>query len=169
MACVTHCEAFCYSDECTAFEGPLLAWDYSPVKPFPTSSGDTIHNENLEQVALSITEELERRSLSAFSFDSILGSEENTPDGGTIIYGENPSQESMKELRDAINTISSGYVTYSTDEGTLLTYDQIDEARTNIDILRSTCVCNSDCGGHLVCPCYGDCGCAYDGEEPVWT
>ena len=153
-----YCDGHCYVNACISYVSPNEVWDYDIGKPFPNSVGDTIHNENMETLSLSINDERSRRGLSSFSFDSITGSDEG---GTTLIYGNHSSQEMMKDIKDSINGISSGYVTYNVVDGQPLTYSQINEERTKIDYLRASCMCNSDCGGHQVCDCYNDCGCNY--------
>lgn len=170
MACSTQC----YVNVCSSYVAPNEVWNYNgsgfSVTPgcasnvsFPVSSGYTVYDENMDRLAGSINDERIRRGISAYSFDNITGSNEGT---GTIIYGLNSSnQERMLEIKNSINGISSGYVTYSIIDGTPLTWAQISEAKNKINALRATCICHSDCGGHLVCGCYGDCGCNYSDKR----
>ena len=162
MACSAVCNGHCYVDSCNSYKAPRPSWDYSSVRPFPNSMGDTIHNENIETLAASINDERKRRNNEVsnnFPFDSIVGSDESTT--GTLIYATNSSQEMMIDIKTAINQIVSGFVRYNIYDGYTIRYSHIREARIKIDQLRAQCLCNSDCGGHLVCVCHTDCYCHY--------
>lgn len=159
MACSGgYCASQCYVNVCNTYVAPNEAWNYNATgAPFPDSSGDVIHDENMTRLALSINDERVRRGIPQFTFDTVTG--------GDIIYGNNASQEMMKDIKTAINGISSGYVTYTIVDGNPVTWLQIREAKNKIQALRNSCLCNSDCGGHLVCSCYHDCGCYYSDER----
>lgn len=161
------CRSYCYVNSCNSYVAPNELWDYNVGEVFPTAVGGKVYEENIVALAASINDERQRRNGNVaddFPFDNIQGSDEN-PANGTLIYGNHTSQEMMKDIKTAINEISAGYVTYTITDGNKLTFAQINEARTKIDALRAACLCNSDCGGHLVCPCHGDCGCNYSDER----
>ena len=176
-ACTTHvpCLNMCYNDTCASYVAPNEVWDYDGsgvgVTPgcssnvnFPTAAGQNIYDENLDRLAGSINDERARRVaqfplLIPFVFDNILGSQETGGTGGTVIYGDNASHEQMKDIKTAINQISSGYVTYSTDDGDPVPYASVNEAKNKINTLRANCLCDTDCGLNLICPCHEDCTC----------
>ena len=170
MACNgVYCNLQCYVNSCTSYVAPNEVWDYGVL--FPTAAGDLMHDENIEELRSSINDERTRRGLPDFSFTpaTLLGSDEGAnPESGdpattAIVYGQtvDGQNESIQELKDAINGITSGTVTYNVIDGNPVPYSTIKEAKDKIDLLRATCICNSDCGGHLVCTCHNDCGCYY--------
>lgn len=166
-----YCASQCYVNVCSTYVAPNSVWNYDGsgwlVSPgcasnvaFPTGIGDTIYDENIERLAGSINHERGRRGIADFPFDfPLTGSGESTP--GDLIYGNNATQEMFKDIKTAINQIASGYVTYTVVDGSPVPWASIRQARNRIDTLRASCICNSDCGGHLVCACYNDCGCYY--------
>ena len=170
MACTNQC----YNYGCSLYAAPNEVWDYngsgtavtpgcSSFATFPTGAGHDINDENMDRLAGSINDERERRRvkgyplLTPFVFDNITGEDEGT---GTIVYGANAGyQEQMRDIKTAINQISAGYVTYSANDGQLVPYTSVNEAKNKINALRAACLCNSDCGANSICACYGDCTC----------
>jgi len=165
----------CSNDVCGIYRAPNEVWNYdgsgtaeSPVCPtnvyFPTAAGQKIHDENFDRLQGSINDERARRvhiqtTLTPFVFDNITGSEETGGVGGTIIYGNNDTEEQMKDIKTAINEISSGYVTYATNDGTVVTFSSINEAKNKINSLRASCLCDSHCAPNTICACHVNCTC----------
>lgn len=170
MACTSQCS----TNVCNLYIAPNEVWNYdgsgfdvvagcASNATNPTSAGATIYNENMDRLAGAIQDEQIRRGVPVSSFDNITGNEEGT---GTLIYGVNAGvEERMRAIKAAINTISSGYVTYTISDGNPITFAQFQEARSKINSLRASCICNSDCGGHVVCACFGNCGCNYSDKR----
>lgn len=182
-SCYTHCTGHCYNDQCLTYVAPNGVWDYTKdgetagggadiayscgantSNPFPTGVGGVIYNENVETLRRSINDERVRRGLGAYSWTPtpIDGSQETTP--GDLIYGTNAGlDEAILQMKTAINNIRS-IVSFTISDGNPVRYTQINELKTDINALRSECICNTDCGLNAVCSCYTNCGCKYSGS-----
>jgi hypothetical protein len=68
----------------------------------------------------------------------------------------------LLSLKSAINTMRFLVFDDYSEGGTAFPL-HIDNLRKAIENLRKECICNGNCGQHLVCACYNDCGCVYGG------
>jgi len=129
----------------------------SGFEDFPTAVGEDMYDLNITSLVASIQDERARRvgyvpTLTPYSFDSITT--------GDTIYGDHTTQEMMKDIKLAINQIQN-VVVYNVTDGIPVRYQDIEEAKTKIDILRSECVCDGNCPAYTFCDCVGNCGCNY--------
>lgn len=65
----------------------------------------------------------------------------------------------INDMDNMVAQIIGGLTTYS--DGISITTGQWDNLRNRYDVMRTACICNSDCACNLVCTCHNDCGCNY--------
>ena len=180
------CSGQCYVNVCSSYVPPNFAWDYTlngengayacpgNSYAFPTAAGQPIYDENIESLRASINDERARRGYGAYPFtpDPIYGYDETglpngAPDASYISATDGGAYpgSAMLQLKNAINDMRANWATASISEGGYVTYDIINHLRVRIDQLRAECFCNGDCGGHLICSCYGQCNCDYCDER----
>lgn len=177
-----YCSNQCISNVCATNVSSNGIWDYTKDgenvaggggnyvpyscaanvdNPFPDDGvSDVIYDENIETLRRSINDERLRRGLGLYTFTPtpITGTDES---GTDLIYGDNAGlNEAIKELKTAINQIAS-VISFVVTDGVRIRYSHINELKTDLNSLRSECLCYGNCATKGVCSCYGDCGCDY--------
>jgi len=66
-------------------------------------------------------------------------------------------------MDNMIAQIVGGWTTYA--DGATVTTGQWSNLSARYNVMRTSCICNSDCACNLVCACHNDCGCNYSDER----
>ena len=168
--CMNQCHAF----SCPTFKPPNTSiWDLSEVV-----EGAIIQDESITTLSAMIEDERVRKNLATawtgintpYNFDAVLGTDEETYNNATFIYGDNDSpsanhQAMMKQFKESINEMTGGGVTYDVGDNDTVLYEHINEVITQIGHLRNTCLCDGQCGLNYTCVCFENCGTNYYSDE----
>ena len=145
-----YCSTQCYSYGCGnnhRAARPNYTYSWPDITDRPTAAFTNA-------LRTACNQELEARGLSKRVSSSNVVKD-------TTEIAKTGSVEILTDLKNCINTMSSGYVTNSYTRGTALASKYWTDLRDKLQKLMRDCLCHSDCGANAWCTCYNDCGCNY--------
>lgn len=140
-----HCYYNCYSDTCSV-NAPACSTNNASFGS-DVVKGDLIEAAHINDLRIAIDNER-------------TGRRELTEDFPTTVDSNDTIERShMEDLRDSINEMinqpGGQSVTISSTYSNLISAAEINELRTKINLIRTECVCNSQCGTNARCRCHG--------------